>query len=109
MDDFLGIMQAQGHEALHLFTDRPSGLRAVIAIHSTARGPGIGGTRLWAYPDTAAGIWDALRLSQAMTHKAALAGVPFGGAKTVVLADGREDDPVVRAARLAALGGAVEG
>jgi leucine dehydrogenase len=75
-----------GYEGLHFFFDAPSGLRAVVAIHSCALGPSLGGTRALAtYPTEAAAIQDVLRLARGMTYKAALAGVPHGGGKAVIL------------------------
>jgi valine dehydrogenase (NAD+) len=91
------------HESVTFVTDRASGLRAVIAIHSTALGPALGGTRWHTYPDSAAAVTDALRLSRGMTYKAAVAGLDLGGGKAVVLADGIVD----RDAALAAYGRAV--
>lgn len=73
------------HEAVHLFHDDETGLRAVIAIHSTALGPAIGGCRVQRYASETAATQDALRLSEAMTWKNALAGLPFGGGKAVIL------------------------
>ena len=75
------------HEGVHLFRDRASGLTAVIAIHSTTLGPGAGGTRFWHYADRTDAITDALRLSRGMSYKNAMAGLPMGGAKGVILAD----------------------
>lgn len=75
------------HEGVHLFRDRASGLTAVIAIHSTALGAGAGGTRFWHYADRTDAITDALRLSRGMSYKNAMAGLPLGGAKGVILAD----------------------
>ena len=83
----LGIterMSASGHEQVVLVADRPSGLRAVIAVHSTALGPSLGGVRFWHYADEADAISDALRLSEAMSFKASLAGLHQGGGKAVV-------------------------
>src|SRR4051812_48035877 len=62
-----------------------SGLPIIVAVHSTARGPAIGGCRLKSYPDWRDGLSDALRLSAAMTDKCALARLPHGGGKTVVV------------------------
>ena len=73
------------HEGLHLFTDAESGLRAVVAVHSTHLGPGGGGTRLWSYASEEAAVRDALRLSQAMSYKNAMAGLELGGGKGVIL------------------------
>ena len=64
--------------------DRRSGLSGVIAIHSTALGPGAGGCRFWHYPDEEAVAADAFRLAEGMSYKNALAGLPFGGAKAVL-------------------------
>ncbi|MGI9155533.1 MAG: Glu/Leu/Phe/Val family dehydrogenase [Marmoricola sp.] len=70
--------------------DEPSGLRAIIAIHSTALGPALGGTRFHAYSSGADAVQDALNLSRGMTYKAALAGLDLGGGKAVILGDPRK-------------------
>ena len=75
------------HESVHLFDDAKTGLQAIIAIHSTHLGPAAGGTRFWHYADKAAAITDALRLSHGMSYKNAMAGLPAGGGKAVILAD----------------------
>lgn len=75
------------HEGVHLFRDRASGLTAIIAVHSTALGQGAGGVRFWHYADRVDAITDALRLSRGMSYKNAMAGLPMGGAKGVILAD----------------------
>src|SRR5687768_1537263 len=75
------------HEIVHFITDRESGLCAVIAVHSTALGPGAGGVRFWHYPDPGEAIRDVLRLSRGMSFKNAMAGLPMGGGKAVILAD----------------------
>ncbi|MEO7179177.1 MAG: Glu/Leu/Phe/Val dehydrogenase dimerization domain-containing protein [Allosphingosinicella sp.] len=94
------------HEAVHFVTDRASGLRAVIAIHSTHLGPAAGGVRFWHYSEPGEAIRDALRLSRGMSFKNAMAGLPLGGGKAVILADeGRTKTPEM----LAAYGRAVEG
>ena len=77
------------HEGVHLFRDAASGLTAVIALHSTHLGPGAGGARFWHYADPADAITDALRLSRGMSFKNAMAGLPMGGGKAVILADPR--------------------
>lgn len=93
------------HEHVHMFRDRASGLTAVIAVHSTHLGPGAGGVRYWHYPQRAAAITDALRLSRGMSYKNAMAGLPMGGGKGVILADeGQAKSPEL----LAAFGRAVE-
>ena len=87
-----------GHERVVLVEDRATGLEAIIAIHSTARGPAFGGCRLKAYGSRGEALRDALRLSQAMSRKAAMAGLPFGGGKCVVIADPtQKTDAMLRA------------
>jgi len=74
------------HEVVH-FVDQPEhGLKAIIAIHSTHLGPAAGGARFWHYPDPADALTDALRLSRGMSYKNAMAGLPLGGGKSVILA-----------------------
>lgn len=75
------------HEHVQLVRDRASGLTAIIALHSTHLGPGAGGTRYWHYPEPKNAIRDALRLSRGMSYKNAMAGLPMGGGKAVILAD----------------------
>lgn len=79
------------HEGVHAFHDPESGLRAIIAVHSTARGPAAGGCRMWNYADGNAMLTDALRLSQGMSFKNAMADLPLGGGKSVIWANPRED------------------
>jgi leucine dehydrogenase len=81
------------HEAVHVFEDRKSGLKAVIAVHSTHLGPAAGGTRFWHYADSQAAITDSLRLSRGMSYKNAMAGLPAGGGKAVILADPARSKP----------------
>jgi leucine dehydrogenase len=73
------------HEATHFFADEPSGLRAIVAIHSTVLGPALGGCRTWAYSSAEEALTDALRLAKGMSLKNALARLPFGGGKAVLL------------------------
>lgn len=75
------------HEQVVFCHDAPTGLRAIIAIYSTALGPALGGTRFYPYPDLDAAITDALNLSKAMAYKNALAGLDLGGGKAVILGD----------------------
>jgi len=75
------------HESLHFINDAPTGLCAIIAIHSTILGPAAGGCRHWSYASDADALTDALRLSRGMTYKNAVAELPFGGGKAVILAD----------------------
>lgn len=79
------------HEQVVLASDAATGLRAIIAIHDTTLGPALGGCRMWPYPDEDAAVRDALRLSRGMTYKSALAGLPLGGGKSVILGDPRRD------------------
>ena len=75
------------HESVHFVADAGTGLQAIIAIHSTALGPAAGGCRRWQYVDSDAALTDALRLSRGMTYKNAIAGLRFGGGKSVILAN----------------------
>ena len=75
------------HQMLHFVHDEASGLNAIIAIHSTHLGPAAGGARFWHYPDDEQAVTDALRLSRGMSYKNAMAGLPLGGGKSVILAD----------------------
>src|ERR687896_753485 len=74
------------HEGLVIRRGRRSGVYTIVAVHSTSLGPALGGCRLWRYASSADGARDALRLSQAMTLKAAAARVPLGGGKGVICA-----------------------
>ena len=94
------------HEIVHFVRDRDSGLTAIIAIHSTHLGPAAGGTRFWHYAEPKAAMRDALRLSRGMSYKNAMAGLPIGGGKAVILADA---DGTKTEAMLAAFGKAVAG
>jgi glutamate dehydrogenase/leucine dehydrogenase len=75
------------HEDIFAIRRAPSGLRAIIAVHSTLLGPSLGGARFYPYEDEALALHDVLRLSRAMTQKAALAGLPQGGGKAVIIGD----------------------
>ena len=79
------------HEGVHFFSDEDSGLKAVIAIHSTALGPSSGGTRMWDYANSGAMVTDALRLSQGMSYKNAMASIPHGGGKAVIWGNSKTD------------------
>jgi leucine dehydrogenase len=78
---------ALDHEELVVRRGRRSGAYTIVAVHSTALGPAVGGCRLWRYVDSAAAARDALRLSRAMTFKNAAAGLAMGGGKGVICAD----------------------
>jgi valine dehydrogenase (NAD+) len=85
--DILG----SGHEQVVFCSDPGSGLRAVIAVHSTALGPALGGTRFYPYATEDDAVADALRLSRAMSYKNSLAGLDLGGGKAVIIGDPRTD------------------
>ncbi|MET9386632.1 Glu/Leu/Phe/Val dehydrogenase dimerization domain-containing protein [Streptomyces sp. NPDC002928] len=76
-----------GHEQVVLCQDRASGLKAVIAIHSTALGPALGGTRFYPYATEAEAVADALNLARGMSYKNAMAGLDHGGGKAVIIGD----------------------
>ena len=100
------LMTARGHEQVVFIADASSGLRAVIAVHSTALGPSLGGIRFWRYPSEHDAVVDALRLSEAMSLKAAAAGLHQGGGKAVVLVD--DPDAPRTDALLRAMGRAID-
>jgi len=80
----LELVEELGHEEVVFVHDAETGLRAVIAIHDTLLGPAVGGTRMRVYPRFEDAVVDALRLSRAMTYKAAMAGIPRGGGQAVI-------------------------
>jgi len=82
---------ASGHEQVVFCSDPASGLRAVIAIYSTALGPALGGTRFYPYASEDDAVADALNLSKAMAYKNSLAGLDLGGGKAVIIGDPRTD------------------
>jgi leucine dehydrogenase len=75
------------HEDIHFFDNEQCGLKAIIAVHSTHLGPAAGGARFWHYAKDEEALIDALRLSRGMSYKNAMAGLPLGGGKSVILAD----------------------
>ena len=96
------------HEDVVFLSDRDSGLRGIIALHSTRLGPALGGTRFLRYIDAGAALTDALRLSRGMTAKAAIAGLPLGGGKAVIMEHPGADRAAVLlayASHVQALGG----
>ncbi len=106
MDSLWDFPDFDEHELVHFVTDRESGLRALIAVHSSHLGPGAGGTRFWHYARPDQAMADVLRLSRGMSYKNAMAGLPLGGGKAVILADAnRTKTPEM----LAAFGKAVDG
>jgi leucine dehydrogenase len=81
MDRYLATFD---HEEILIRRGTRSGVFTLVAVHSTARGPSLGGCRMWTYTDTRAALRDVLRLSEGMTYKAAVAGLPLGGGKGVI-------------------------
>lgn len=79
------------HESVHYFHDEPTGLKAIIAVHSTSLGPAAGGCRMWDYATSDEMMRDALRLSQGMSFKNAMADLPLGGGKAVIWGNSRTD------------------
>lgn len=80
-----------GHEQVAFFQDEQTGLRAIIAVHNTNLGPALGGVRMWPYSSDEEALRDVLRLSRGMTYKSALAGLSFGGGKSVIIGDPHRD------------------
>jgi leucine dehydrogenase len=81
-----GLPDFDAHEEIHFVTDEKCGLKAIIAVHSTHLGPAAGGARFWHYAKDDDALTDALRLSRGMSYKNAMAGLPLGGGKSVLLA-----------------------
>ncbi len=109
LHSLFGLPDEAPHERVLLVADPASGLKTILAVHSTARGPAFGGCRFWQYDDEASGLTDALRLAQGMSLKNAMADLPFGGGKAVILKPaGWTNDPAQREALFAAFGRAVQ-
>lgn len=87
MEDFAALPEFDNHELVSYFADESVGLRGYVCIHSTSLGSATGGTRYWHYGSEQEALKDALRLSRAMTYKCALANVPYGGGKGVIMAN----------------------
>ena len=81
-----------GYEKVLFGQDPAANYRGIIAIHNTALGPALGGTRLWRYTDDSEALTDVLRLSRGMTYKNALAGLPLGGGKSIIFAPEKISD-----------------
>lgn len=79
------------HEKVVFCHDHDTGLKAIISVHNTVLGPAIGGTRMWAYASEAEALNDVLRLSRAMTYKAAISGLNMGGGSAVIIGDAKEN------------------
>lgn len=84
-DDFLDYGLSHGFGDLHFKVDPKTGMKAIIAIHSTKLGPALGGCRFIEYPDTETAIYDAMRLARGMSYKAASVNLPLGGGKSVII------------------------
>ncbi len=92
--DLFSHAEFDDHEEIRFFHHRRSGLKAIVALHDTTLGPAIGGCRMWPYGSDAEALADVLRLSRGMTYKTAMAGLPFGGGKSVIIGDpGRDKSP----------------
>ena len=81
-----------GYERVLFGEDKTVGYRGIIVMHSTVRGPAAGGTRFWSYNDPEEALEDALRLARGMTYKSALADLPLGGGKSVIIGDNKTRD-----------------
>jgi len=84
------------HETVAFFDDKRTGIRSIIAIHSTALGPACGGTRMYPYSTTEEALTDVLRLSRGMSYKSAIANIPLGGGKAVIIGDPARDKTEAR-------------
>jgi len=84
-EDFLDYALTHGFGDLHIKVDSETGMKAIIAIHNTKLGPALGGCRFIPYPDTTSAMYDAMRLARGMSYKAALANLPLGGGKAVII------------------------
>ena len=84
-------MSDMGHEDIRFCTDSETNLKAIIAVHSTKLGPGLGGCRMWNYKNNLAALTDVLRLSRGMTYKASITGLNLGGGKAVIIGDSSKD------------------
>lgn len=82
-------VEFDNHEQVVFCSDKESGLKAIIAVHSTKLGPAVGGCRLWDYAEDQDAVYDVLRLSKGMTYKNAVARLPFGGGKSVIIGDAK--------------------
>src|SRR5690606_26351850 len=104
--DLFPTMTEKAYESVHFFHDAATGLRAIVALHDTTFGPGLGGTRaISTYASEAAAVDDVLRLARGMTFKATLANIPFGGGKAVIMLP---KEPFDRPALFEAFGRAVD-
>ncbi len=98
-ESLFALLGEHGHEQVSFASDADAGYRGIIAIHNTTLGPSLGGTRFWHYASAAEALCDVLRLSRAMTYKAAVAGLDLGGGKSVIIGDPdtKQREPIFRA------------
>ena len=89
----LSELPVEGYEKVVVATDERSGLQAIICIHNSTLGPTLGGIRIFPYPNFESALTDAKRLARGMTYKSAMAGVGFGGAKSVIIAHPKNKTP----------------
>ena len=87
--EIYAMREFDGHELVVFGHNANVGLHAIVAVHSTALGPAAGGCRMWPYATTTEAVADVLRLSRGMSYKNAMAGLPFGGGKAVIIGDAR--------------------
>lgn len=106
MTAFFEHQDFDDHETVCFSTDKRTGMRAIIAVHSTHLGPAAGGVRMWPYANSEAAIKDVLRLSRGMSYKNAMAGLKLGGGKAVLIGNARTDKTPNL---MFALGNAIEG
>jgi valine dehydrogenase (NAD+) len=97
---FTADQHGTGHEQVVFCQDQATGLRAIIAIYSTALGPALGGTRFYPYASEAEALADVLDLSRAMAYKNAMAGLDLGGGKAVIWGEPEADQDRSAAARV---------
>jgi len=83
-------VEFDNHEQVVFCSDKASGLKAIIAVHNTNLGPAVGGCRMWDYVNDEDAVYDVLRLSKGMTYKNAVARLPFGGGKSVIIGNAKE-------------------
>lgn len=88
-------IKVNGYEKVIRAEDEASGLKAIIAVHNTNLGPAVGGTRLYPYASEEDAMTDVLRLSRGMTYKSSLAGLNFGGGKSVIIARPEDKSPAL--------------
>ena len=89
--DVFNHSEFDSHEQLVFFNEPQAGLKAIVAIHNTSRGPALGGCRMYPYATEAAALTDVLRLSKGMRYKSAISGLPLGGGKSIIIGDPRRD------------------